>query len=269
MVFIMAIIVVVLLYAPSIGFLNMFIPAALVIFNIILTYNIGLQRGLMVGLILTFSYGTYILYETIVINRIYEVSFAYISWLFFYPLSSLLSGKLAATVADYKRELASKKKLERLVTIDTSTGFYNQQGFFKKLDEEFLRAKRYKTYFSILIIKICNFDQLVIIYGELDSIKILQTVANKVVEQTRCSDIKSIIENNMLSIVLNETNEDGAKVVVEKLHQVLDSISIDIRGVRKVIRIKPSIGISGIRESDSDSFQIYTRAKEELNYDKC
>jgi diguanylate cyclase (GGDEF)-like protein len=267
MVFVLAVAAIALLYAPSIGSLTLFISLAAMIFNMILTYNLGLQRGLIAAIVLTFIYGSYIIYE-IMIHRIADVNFAYIVWLFIYPLSSLLSGQLTLTVSTYKRELENKRSLEKLVTLDAATGFYNNQGFFRKLDEEFLRAKRYKTYFSILLIKISNFDELQIIYGEIDSVKILQAVATKITAQTRISDIKSLIEENMLSIVLTETNEEGAKFVIEKLHQALDTIATEIKGVKKVIRIKPSIGISSIRESDTDVLEIYDRAKGELNYDR-
>lgn len=268
MVFVLAVVSIVLLYAPSIGSLNLFLPTAFMILNIILTYNLGLQRGLIVAIIMTFVYCSYIIYETMIINRISEVNFVYIAWLFFFPLSSILSGQLALAVSAYKRAAEHQKNLERLVTIDAPTGFYNYQGFFGKLDEEFLRAKRYKTHFSILLIKISNFDELQAIYGKGYSEKILQAVANKAASQTRCSDIKSVIDKNTLSIMLTETNGDGANVVIEKLHQALDCITTDIKGVRKVIRVKPNIGIASIRDSDIDSLEIYERAKKELNYDK-
>jgi diguanylate cyclase (GGDEF)-like protein len=267
MVFVLAVVAIALLYAPSIGSLTLFISIAAMLFNMILTYNLGLQRGLIVAIVLTFIYGSYIIYE-ILINRISEVNFAYIVWLFIYPLSSLLSGQLTLTVSTYKRELENRRSLEKLVTLDAATGFYINQGFFRKLDEEFLRAKRYKTHFSILLVKISNFDELQIIYGEIDSVKILQAVATKITAQTRISDIKSLIEESMLSIVLTETNEEGAKIVIEKLHQALDTIATEIKGVKKVIRIKPSIGIASIRESDTDVLEIYDRAKGELNYDR-
>lgn len=267
-VFVLAVVAIVLLYAPSLGSFTLFIPLACMMFNMILTYNLGLQRGLIAAILFTFAYGSYIIYETMIIHKISEVNFAYVAWLFFYPLSSLLAGRLSYIVSGYKRELDSKKSLEKLVTIDASTGFYNNQGFFRKLDEEFVRAKRYKTNFSILLIKIANFDELQVIYGEINSVKILQAVANKIAAQTRYSDIKSLIDGNMLSIVLPETNEDGAKIVIEKLHQALDSIAADIRGARKVIRIKPSIGIASIRDGDADVLEIYERAKDEINYDK-
>lgn len=268
MVFILAVIAIVLLYAPSMGAFNLFIPFACMLFNMNLSYTLGLQRGLMASIVLTFIFGSYVVYETSIVNRIVEVNFAYISWLFFFPLSSILAGQLSLVVTRYRQELENKKKLEQLVTLDAATGLYNSQGFFRKLDEEYIRAKRYKTCFSILLIKISNFDELRVVYGELDSIKILQSVAEKVEAQTRFSDIKALISSDMLSIVLTETNEEGASVVIEKLHQALDRITTEIRGNKKVIRIKPSIGISSIRESDADVLEAYERAKEELNYDR-
>lgn len=268
MVFLLAVIAMVMLYLPEMGSFNLFVPMACMLFNMIISYNLGLQRGLMAAIVLTFAFGSYILYETMIVHKIMEINFAYIAWLFFFPLSSILAGQLSRTISGYKREIENKKKLEQLVTIDVSTGFYNSQGFFRKLDEDFGRAKRYKTSFSILLIKIMNFDELQMIYGEVDSIKILQAVGEKVESRTRFSDIKALITADMLSIVLTETDEEGARIVIEKLHQALDRITTDIKGVKKVIRIKPSMGISSIKEADSDALEVYERAKEELNYDR-
>jgi diguanylate cyclase (GGDEF)-like protein len=268
MVFLLAVIAMVMLYLPEMGSFNLFVPMACMLFNMIISYNLGLQRGLMAAIVLTFAFGSYILYETMIVHKIMEINFAYIAWLFFFPLSSILAGQLSRTISSYKREIENKKKLEQLVTIDVSTGFYNSQGFFRKLDEDFVRAKRYKTSFSILLIKIMNFDELQMIYGEVDSIKILQAVAEKVESRTRFSDIKALITADMLSIVLTETDEEGARIVIEKLHQALDRITTDIKGVKKVIRIKPSMGISSVKEADSDALEVYERAKEELNYDR-
>lgn len=268
MVFILGVTAVVLLYAPVMGSFNLFVPLAAMLFTMIFSYTLGLQRGLMVAIVVTFLFGSYIIYESMVAHRMREVNFAYIAWLFFFPLSSIMAGQLSRTIAGYKREIETKKQLEQLVTIDASTGLYNSQGFFRKLDEEFVRARRYKNTFSILLVKISNFDELQMIYGELDSLKILQAVAERVEAQTRFSDIKALLASDMLSVVLTETDEDGARVVIEKLHQALDRVTTDIKGTKKVIRIKPSIGISSIRQTDADVLEAFERAKEELNYDR-
>ena len=82
------------------------------------------------------------------------------------------------------------------------------------------------------------------------------------------ASIKSIVDGNMLSVILTETDEEGARIVMEKMHKSLDRITTDISGVRKMLRISPSIGVSTIREEDTDAIEMYERAKEEFVYDK-
>ena len=266
--FVLTMLAVVLLYAGSTGSLMLFVPIAGVVFIMILSYSIGLQPGLIAAIAITFVYGSYMIYESMVVHRITEVNFGYVSWFFFFPVASFLAGRLAEIVASYNRAAQSSKELEKLVTLDASTGFYNTQGFFKKLDEEFLRAKRYKNQFSVLLVRIGNFDDLHKIYGDVNIVKILQTVADIVSRDTRYADIKSIVDGNMLSVILTETDEEGARIVMEKMHKSLDRITTDISGVRKMLRISPSIGVSTIREEDTDAIEMYERAKEEFVYDK-
>ena len=266
--FVLTMLAVVLLYAGSTGSLMLFVPIAGVVFIMILSYNIGLQPGLIAAIAMTFVYGSYMIYESMVVHRITEVNFGYVSWFFFFPVASFLAGRLAEIVASYNRAAQSSKELEKLVTLDASTGFYNTQGFFKKLDEEFLRAKRYKNQFSVLLVRIGNFDDLHKIYGDVNIVKILQTVADIVSRDARYADIKSIVDGNMLSVILTETDEEGARIVMEKMHKSLDRITTDISGVRKMLRISPSIGVSTIREEDTDAIEMYERAKEEFVYDK-
>ena len=268
MLFFLVVIAVALLYAPSIGSFNLFVPMGGVFLTMILTYNLGMQQGLILSILLTFIYGSYVIYQALVVHKILEVNFAYICWFFFFPISSFLVGRLAEIVMHYKRDADNEAELKKLVTIDVTTGFYNAQGFFRKLDEEFLRAQRYKTKFSVLLIRISNFDSLRKIYGEINLVRILQSTADIVSKETRYPDVKSVVEGDMLGVILAETDEDGAKVVVEKLHRFMDSVTTEINGIKRVIRISPSMGIASVREGDKDALEIYERAKGEFIYDK-
>lgn len=268
LVLILAAVAIVLLYAPRMGSFYLYLPFAAMVFTIIWTYNMGLQRGLMAAVIFTFAYGSHLLYETMITKTISEINFVYICWLFFFPFSSMLAGRLSTIVSTYRWELENKRSLEKLVTIDAPTGLYNRQGFFRKLDEEFGRAKRYKTAFSVLLIKVVNFNELRVIYGAIDATNILKAVSEIVAKNSRHSDIQAVVAEDMIGVLLTETNDDGARIVIEKFHQALDRVTTEIRGVKKVIRIKPNIGIAYIQEGDTDALEIYDRAKEEINYDK-
>lgn len=266
--FILAVVAVVLIYYRDSTVLLSFSLLAAVSFTIILTYDLGLQKGLIISLVFVFIYGSYIIYNVLVTQTISEVDFSHIIWLFIIPVGSLLTGELSLVITKYNWDLETMKTLEKLVTIDGSTGFYNHQGFFKKIDEEFLRSKRYNNKFAILLLKIDNFKEIRMIYGETDAGKILKAVADVMDTKIRYSDVRAVLDNNVLGVLLTETNEDGAKIVVEKLHQVLNVVTVIISGSRKVINVKPRIGVAAIREADNDVLEIYERAKVEIDYDK-
>ena len=269
MVFMFTVFTMILLYAPLLGSLDMFMALALLVLSMIATYNIGLQRGMIVAIVLTFAYGSYVIYRAFSSDGGVGIDMVHIMWMIFFPLGSMLSGNLSFVVTKYKREMESKKNLEKLVAVDANTGFYKNQEFFKKMDEEFQRARRYKSHFAVLIIQITNYDELQTIYGDVDMVSIQKTISEIIRKQVRNSDGKFMISSDMLSVLLTETDEDGARVVIEKLHLNLERITVTIRdGIRKVVRVKPSIGFAALRDGDKDSLEIYDRAKSELAYDK-
>ena len=270
MVFILVAFTTAMLYTPAVGSMEMFVPLACMMVNVIVAYNMGLQKGMLLSIALTFVYGSYVIYNAGMNGNAADVKFAHILWMIFFPVAGMLGGNLSLVVGRYKKEMESKKSLEKLVAIDENTGFYKEGEFFKQLDEEFVRAKRYKTPLSVLIIQITNYEELEIIYGEVDMVAILKTVSEYLCKSLRFCDGKFLIADDALSVILTETDEAGARVVLEKLHLTLEQITTTIGdGVKKVVRIKPSIGFASLMpERDRDSLEIYERAKSELTYDK-
>lgn len=269
MIFMFTVFTAVLLYAPQSGSMEMFIPLACLVLSMIATYNIGLQKGMITAVLLTFAYGTYVIYRAFSADGNIDVDAAHIMWMLFFPIGSMLAGNLSFVVGRYKLEMESKKNIEKLVSVDANTGFYKNQEFFKKMDEEFQRARRHKSNFAILIIQITNYHELQSIYGDVDMASIQKAIAEIIQQQVRNSDGKFTISNEMLSVLLTETDEAGARVVIEKLHMSLERVTVTIHGgVKKVVRVKPSIGFAALTDGDTDPLEIYDRAKSELAYDK-
>lgn len=260
----------VIVFSPRSGSLEMFVTLACLIVNLIAAYNIGLQRGLLLSIVFTFAYGSYVIYNAGLSQSGADVVFGHILWMIFFPLGAVLAGNLALIVARFRHGMESKNALEKLVAIDDKTGFYKENEFFKQLDEEFVRAVRYKTPLSVLLIQITNYEELAIIYGDVDIVSILKTVSEYLTKSLRLCDTKFLIANDTLCVILASTDEAGAKVVLEKLHLSLEQVTTTIGGgVKKVVRIKPSIGYSSlIHERDRDALEIYERAKTELSYDR-
>ncbi len=270
MVFVLVVFTAVLLFAPATGSMEMFVPLACLMLNVIVAYNMGLQRGMLMSILLTFAYGSYVIYNAGMSGNVSDVKFAHILWMMFFPLAGILTGNLSLVVSRYKRMMDEKESIAKLVAIDEHTGFYKEQEFFKQLDKEFVQAKRYKTPLSILIIQITNYEELAIIYGDIDMVNILRTISEYLCKCLRLCDGKFLIGEDALSVILTETDEAGARVVLEKLHLTLEQITTTLQdGAKKVVRVKPSIGFASlIPARDQDSLEIYERAKAELTYDR-
>ncbi len=234
----------------------------------VLAYMFGLQRGLLISIGVTFFYGSYLIYAVMISKTMVTVDPLYVTWLFLIPLISVLAAKLGECISSNEALVKDIEVIEELVTLDGKTGFYNNQGFFKKLDEEFWRAKRYKETFSLLLLQIANFDEIQMAYGNVGAGKILIAVAKNIDLQMRGTDVKGLLVDNILGILMPGTDVEGADIVVEKLHLFLTVVTVELKEDKKNIKVKPSIGAASFKENDIDVIEVYERAKTELTYDR-
>ena len=194
----------------------------------VLAYMFGLQRGLLISIGVTFFYGSYLIYAVMISKTMVTVDPLYVAWLFWIPLISVLAAKLGECISSNEALVKDIEVIEELVTLDGKTGFYNNQGFFKKLDEEFWRAKRYKETFSLLLLQIANFDEIQMAYGNVGAGKILIAVAKNIDLQMRGTDVKGLLVDNILGILMPGTDVEGADIVVEKLHLFLTVVTVEL-----------------------------------------
>lgn len=172
----------------------------------VLSYMIGLQRGLLLSVGVTFCYGSYLIYSVIISKEMTTVDPLDVAWLFLIPLISVLAAKLGECISSNESLAKDVEAIAELVTLDGDTGFYNNQGFFKKLDEEFWRAKRYNEAFTLLLLQIANFDEIQLAYGNVGASRILIAVAKNIDLQMRGTDVKGLLIDNILGILMPGTN---------------------------------------------------------------
>ena len=137
-----------------------FLIFACLSFNIIAAYSLGTTKGLYLSIVFVMFFSMYSLYDIVLLEKMGADVYIDFLALLCFPVGGFLGGELSAVVEKNMFKIASVSELEKLVTLDGSTGFYNQQGFFKQLEEEVGRAKRYGTSFSLLLFQISNLQQL-------------------------------------------------------------------------------------------------------------
>ncbi len=245
--------------------LQSFIVAASMSLSIIVGYNMGLIQGLFTSLAFVFLYGTYLLYGSLISGQYAEVKVDTVIWLFWVPLAAFVTGHLRNAIDNIFTLQDKYSAIERFITVDELTGMSNAQGFFQKLEEEVSRAKRFKQPLSLLFIVIHNLNEMSKIYGVNGVAEIRKAIAEKINDNTRKVDLKGIVEDNSIGLILTGTNLEGAEVVQRKIYLALGRISVLIEGKKKVIKLKVIIGKATFSDEE-DSLSFYDKAKEDNRF---
>jgi diguanylate cyclase (GGDEF)-like protein/PAS domain S-box-containing protein len=115
----------------------------------------------------------------------------------------------------------TKKELEALAITDSLTGIYNKRYLLLKLNEEFLRSKRYKCHFSVLISDLDRFKELNDTNGHFEGDLVLNLIAQDMKSRVRESDILARYGGDEYVVLLPETNKENAILTGERLRKNL------------------------------------------------
>ncbi|MBO8128873.1 MAG: diguanylate cyclase [Peptococcaceae bacterium] len=130
-------------------------------------------------------------------------------------------------------------KLRKSAITDGLTDLYNRTYFNERIKEEVERARRYNHPLSFVMVDIDNFKEINDRYSHIEGDEILKEVARQLLASIRKSDIAFRYGGDEFLLVLPETNEAGAQMVVQRIQQEIEVIN----GIRKKAR-KPSISLS-------------------------
>ena len=241
-----------------------FLIFACLSFNIIAAYSLGTTKGLYLSIVFVMFFSMYSLYDIVLLEKMGADVYIDFLALLCFPVGGFLGGELSAVVEKKMFKIASVSELEKLVTLDGSTGFYNQQGFFKQLEEEVGRAKRYGTSFSLLLFQISNLQQLQSIYKKQDIMFIKKTVAEIVASKLRFTDCKGILDDGSIGVILPQTESGGLNIVVSKIDTAVGLIPVKLSSAKRMVRVRTSLGYATIENTDTDYKMLYLRAKEDL-----
>jgi len=152
--------------------------------------------------------------------------------------------------------------LERLVIIDPLTGVSNRRAIDAFAQEEYDRAQRYKTHFSVLMIDLDHFKNVNDIYGHYIGDECLKVVAEKLDNSLRTVDQFGRFGGEEFVAILPETSLTEAIKVAERLRIEVSQLVPDIKDFSSSLSV--SIGVSGFQEKDQSPMDIFKRADQAL-----
>jgi diguanylate cyclase (GGDEF)-like protein len=116
------------------------------------------------------------------------------------------------------------KALERekeLARVDDLTGAINRRFFFEVLQKELDRSLRYQHPLTVVYIDLDNFKAINDRFGHSVGDKVLRVVVAQSQGHLRRSDVVARLGGDEFVILLPETDQLAAKIIVSKIHRVL------------------------------------------------
>jgi diguanylate cyclase (GGDEF)-like protein len=148
---------------------------------------------------------------------------------------------LLATIAQQVAVAVESARHYELATFDSLTRFYTRDYFFKRLEDEYARAKRYETPFALLMLDLDGFKQINDEHGHLAGDGYLRAVGDVVRQALREADSACRYGGDEFCILLPETDLLGGRVIAERIRRAIADLSVAPDG--ESVRTTVSIGI--------------------------
>jgi diguanylate cyclase (GGDEF)-like protein len=161
------------------------------------------------------------------------------------------------TLEDQLKELSEK---------DALTGAYKRRYLMRIFKREFSIAKRYKTTLSVLHIDIDNFKDINGTYGYDSGDAVLKRLVIFCEDNLRESDLFARYGGEEFIVMMPNTPSLGAAIIGERIRTNIEEMSVTYE--KQTIKFTISIGISSALDTDTDSTDVLSRAREALHQAK-
>lgn len=142
----------------------------------------------------------------------------------------------------------ANQKLEKMALVDGLTGISNRRLFDKTLKNELKRAKRKKSYISLIMIDIDNFKAYNDTYGHQEGDECLKEVASVLDENTkRAADFAARYGGEEFAVILPHTDKNGALKIAEDIRKGIINLKIEHKNSDTADYVTVSLGVSSIK----------------------
>jgi two-component system cell cycle response regulator len=141
--------------------------------------------------------------------------------------------------------LAQQKRIESLkdeVMRDGLTGLFNYKSFHFFLNQEYIRAHRYRLPLSLVMADIDHFKSINDTFGHAAGDEVLRILSQRLNTTLRHSDILARYGGEEFGILLTETPITDSLIVVERLRSMVKSMAVEYEG--QTIKVTMSFGLA-------------------------
>jgi diguanylate cyclase (GGDEF)-like protein len=164
----------------------------------------------------------------------------------------------------FKRMRDYNNQLQDLASHDPLTRVFNAGAYYRACDQQIHASQRSNQSFAVLFIDLDHFKSINDTYGHAVGDDVLRAVAQTLQTTVRRSDIVGRIGGEEFSVFLPNTQLLGAQQLAETLRVAIESIHIEVDGVR--LKITASLGVAAKR-FDQETMQAIQQHADQAMYE--
>jgi GGDEF domain-containing protein len=234
----------------------------------IITYFSNLITGLILNIVFIFGYGSYILYQTIIIGAVIENQRFF--WLFIPPLFTVVTWMMTLGNKRLQRENERlKRRNESLATMDESTNLKNMRSLHQDASVFMALSTRYEIPLTLMIITVKYWDEVKRMISEEQMNNVILDISKLSESSVRMNDSLYILNyKNPTWALLLFTERTGADVVMDRIKQKVDALNADGFASKYKVELQLRIGaIEYNSETIKSPIDFISQARGQLEYD--
>jgi diguanylate cyclase (GGDEF)-like protein len=156
----------------------------------------------------------------------------------------------------------AEQRLQVLSHTDDLTQTYNRRYFIQYIDQEFKRAKRYGTTFSVALLDIDNFKQINDQWGHLVGDQVLRSLTQMLKASIREADVCARYGGDEFILLFPQTDKLQTEIWVRWVYETFAASSIQV----DEMQITPlfSVGVAAFEGSFDNFDQVLKQADDAL-----
>jgi diguanylate cyclase (GGDEF)-like protein len=171
---------------------------------------------------------------------------------------------LLATIGQQAAVAIENARHYQMATVDSLTGFFVKEHFFRRLREEYQRARRYGGRLALLMLDLDGFKEINDGHGHLAGDRFLTDITETIRRELRRDDLACRYGGDEFCLLLPETDPIGAGTIAERIRTAVARRIVIAGGVP--LRTTVSIGVAAFPEHDGGDLQSLIHNADEALY---